>query len=131
MKGENAMLGDKTAVAVIAVKDMEVAEKFYEGQLGLTKSGEDPGGNFYKSGNSNVFVYKSDFAGTNKATAASWGVGDDIAAVVKELEAKGVKFETYDMPNATREGAVHIMGDLKAAWFKDPDGNILNLVNKM
>jgi len=126
------MLGDKTVVATIAVKDIEEAKKFYEGVLGLAKAGdEDPGGIMYKSGNSNLFVYPSQYAGSNQATSASWGVGDDIASVVEELKGKGVSFETYDMPNATHEGEIHIIGDMKAAWFKDPDGNILNIVNKM
>lgn len=129
------MLGSKDAVATIAVKDMAAAQKFYEGTLGLTKvdTGEDPGGVMYKSGNSMVFIYQSSFAGTNKATAISWGVGEDIAKVVEELKAKGVTFEHYDMPNVTLEGDVHVIAaaNLKAAWFKDLDGNILNIVNKM
>jgi catechol 2,3-dioxygenase-like lactoylglutathione lyase family enzyme len=125
------MLGDKQAVATVAVKDMEAARKFYEETLGLTKVGDDPGGVRYKSGNSMVFVYESEFAGTNKATAVSWGVGDGIEAIVEGLKAKGVVFEQYDLPGATREGDLHVMGDLKAAWFKDPSGNILNIVNKM
>lgn len=126
------MLGDKSAVASIAVKDMEAAKKFYEGTLGLTKSDrDDPGGTMYESGNSMVFVYPSQFAGTNKATVASWGVGNDMEAIMADLKSKGVSFEQYDLPGATREGDIHIIGDLKAAWFKDPDGNILNLVNKM
>ena len=126
------MLGDKPVVATIAVKDIETAKKFYENILGLTRaSGDDPGGIMYKSGDSNLFLYQSEYSGTNKATAASWGVGEEIDSITKELEAKGVRFETYDMPGATREGSIHLMGDMKAAWFKDPDGNILNLVNKM
>lgn len=125
------MLRDKTAVATIAVKDMEAAKKFYEGTLGLTKASDDPGGILYKSGNSNVFIYQSEFAGTNKATAASWGVGDDLESVIEGLKAKGVSFESYDIPGATKQGDVHVMGELKVAWFKDPDGNILNIVNKM
>ena len=127
------MLGDKTAVATIAVKDMEKAKEFYEGALGLTpQGGEEAGGVIYKSGGSNVFVYQSEYAGSNQATAASWGVGDDIEKIVEDLKSKGVAFEHYsDIPGATVQGDVHIMGDLKAAWFKDPDGNILNLVNQM
>lgn len=125
------MLGDKTAVATIAVKDLNKAKNFYEQTLGLTKSGDDPGGIFYKSGDSNVFVYQSEFAGTNKATAASWGVGGDIESVVDGLKAKGVSFERYEIPDAKHEGDIHVLGELKAAWFKDPDGNILNIVNKM
>ena len=85
------MLGDKTAVATIAVKDMAAAKKFYEGTLGLTADGgEDGGGIRYKCGDSWVFVYQSEFAGTNKATAVAWGVGNDIDKIVADLKTKGV-----------------------------------------
>lgn len=124
------MLENKTAVATLAVKKLEDAKKFYEDVLGLTKEKEEPGdgGIMYKGG---VFIYESQFAGTNKATACSWGVGEDIEDVVEGLKGKGVKFEQYDMPNVERKGDIHVMGDLKAAWFKDPDGNIHSLVNQM
>ena len=126
------MLGDKTAVATLAVKDMGAAKKFYEGTLGLTKEKEDPMGISYKSGNSKLFVYSSEFAGTNKATAVAWGVGSDLDKIAADLKTKGVTFEQYDnLPGVTRQGDVHVMGDLRAVWFKDPDGNILNLVNEM
>ena len=55
---------------------------------------------------------------------------DQGEAVVAELKSKGVSFEHYDMPGTTLEGDIHVDGDLKVAWFKDPDGNILNLVNQ-
>jgi catechol 2,3-dioxygenase-like lactoylglutathione lyase family enzyme len=126
------MLGDKTAVATVAVKDIEVAKKFYEETLGLKKDQENPGGIAYKSGNSWVFVYPSEYAGSNKATTVSWGVGNDLEKVVDDLKSKGVKFEQYDnLPGVTRDGDIHLMGGLKAVWFKDPDGNILNIVNEM
>jgi predicted enzyme related to lactoylglutathione lyase len=124
------MLGDSDVWAAIAVKDMPTAEKFYSETLGLEKGMSDPGGTIFKSGNSGIFVYPSEFAGTNKATYAGWAV-DDVDGKVEELKAKGVQFEQYDMPGMTREGDIHIMGDMRAAWFKDPDGNILNLVNQM
>jgi hypothetical protein len=96
----------------------------------LTPIQEDPGGILYKSGNSVVLVYPSEHAGTNKATAAVWAVGEDLDTVVEELRANGVTFEHYDnLPDTSRDGDVHTMGDFKAVWFKDPDGNILNLVN--
>ncbi len=126
------MLADKTASAVLAVKDMKKAKQFYGETLGLPEAGDEtPGGVMYKSGSSVIFIYPSEFAGSNKATAVGWGVGDDIERVVSELKAKGVIFEHYDMPQAKLEGDIHVMGELKSAWFKDPDGNILNLVNKM
>ena len=126
------MLGDISASAVIAVKDMEKAKEFYEGTLGLKKTDmSDPSGTMYKSGDSMVFVYPSEYAGSNQATALAWGVGDKLDEIINGLKAKGVSFEHYDMPGMKVEGDVHVMGEMRAAWFKDPDGNILNLVNQM
>src|SRR5438270_667269 len=125
------MLGGNDVCATIAVKDLATAQPFYEEVLGLEKSMESPGGVFYKSGNSGVFVYPSGTAGTNQATYASWMV-EDVEGTAEALKAKGVTFEQYDnLPGATREGDIHVMGELKSAWFKDPDGNILNIVNQM
>jgi catechol 2,3-dioxygenase-like lactoylglutathione lyase family enzyme len=125
------MLGGKDAAATIAVSDVERARDFYVGTLGLASVQEQPGGVLYKSGNSVVLVYPSEYAGTNQATAATWAVGDDFDAIVDELRSKGVSFEHYDdLPDTTREGDVHIIGDLKGVWFKDPDGNILSLINE-
>ena len=124
------MLGDNDAAATLAVTDMEKARDFYENTLGLAQVQEVPGAMMYKSGNSVVLVYPSEYAGTNQATAASWAVGDDFDAIVEDLKAKGVVFEHYDdLPDTTREGDVHIAGGFKAVWLKDPDGNILNLIN--
>lgn len=123
------MLQDKDAAATIAVSDVERAREFYEKTLGLIAVQEDPGGILYKSGQSFILVYPSEYAGTNQATAATWAVGDDFDDIVTELGAGGTTFEHYDLPDTTREGDVHVAGDMKAVWFKDPDGNILNLVN--
>ena len=124
------MLGDKDAMATIAVKDTGVARKFYEGKLGLKLvPSEESGVVGYKTGNSTIMVYESEFAGTNKATAATWVVGAQVDKIVKALKAKGVAFEHYDLPETTREGDVHVSGKVRVAWFKDPDGNILSIVN--
>jgi hypothetical protein len=74
-------------------------------------------------------VYKSQYAGSNKATAATWTVGDEVEGIVRSLKAKGVAFEHYDMPGTTLEGDVHVSGSMKVAWFKDPDGNVLCVAN--
>jgi catechol 2,3-dioxygenase-like lactoylglutathione lyase family enzyme len=128
---EIEMLGDKEAIATVAVKDIEAAGKFYEGKLGL-KPVPTPERSVrsYQIGNSRLLVYESQFAGTNKATAATWSVGKDVDGVVKDLKAKGVAFEKYDMPDTTRDGDVHVSGPMRVAWFKDPDGNIHALVNQ-
>ena len=124
------MLGDKDAVANIAVKNLETAKKFYEETLGLTQIGaEGQEVIVFRSGSSTIYVYKSQYAGTNQATALTWVVGKDIEDVVQELKAKGVTFEHYNMPDVTREDDIHVSGNMKVAWFKDPDGNILNIIN--
>ncbi len=125
------MLGDKNAIATIAVSDMQRARDFYENTLGLEVGEDLEGAIFYKSGSSVVLVYVSEYAGTNQATAASWGAGDDFDAIVDDLRSKGVTFEHYDdLPETPRDGDVHTIGDARAVWFKDPDGNILNLVDQ-
>ena len=123
------MLGDKNAVANLAVANLDVAKKFYEGTLGL-KPVHAEGGELivYESGSSTINVYRSLYAGTNQATAVTWSVGDELEPIVLGLRAKGVVFEHYDMPGMKLEGDIHVGDHMKVAWFKDPDGNILNLV---
>jgi catechol 2,3-dioxygenase-like lactoylglutathione lyase family enzyme len=124
------MLGNRDALPNVAVKDLERARKFYEGTLGLKKVSEEDGELLaFKSGNSTLLVYRSQYAGSNKATAVTWTVGPDVERVVRDLKAKGVSFEHYDMPGVKHEGDVHVDGDMKVAWFKDPDGNILNIAS--
>lgn len=125
------MLKDNDATATIAVKDIDAAKKFYETVVGLTPlPAAEPGVVPFKTGNSSILVYQSQFAGTNRATAATWMVNDDLEGVVKALKAKGVTFEHYDYPGMQRQGDLHLTGKSRAAWFKDPDGNILALVGR-
>ena len=121
------MLRDAKVMAMAAVKDIEEARKFYGEVLGLTGNEDNPGGVSYMCGGSELFVYPSQYAGTNQATTATWEVSD-IKAVVDELKSKGVdQWEHYEFPGAEHDGEVHIMGTTKAAWFRDPSGNILGL----
>jgi catechol 2,3-dioxygenase-like lactoylglutathione lyase family enzyme len=124
------MLGNIDAAANVAVKDMNVARKFYADTLGL-KQIESEGDDLviFQSGHSRLNVYRSKYAGTNKATAVTWAVGARVDDVVRDLKAKGVSFEHYDMPGLQRQGDIHSDGKFKTAWFKDPDGNILNVVS--
>jgi extradiol dioxygenase family protein len=126
------MLGSKDAAAVLAVKDIGAAKKFYGDTLGLSEVSDTEEGVTYKSGSAMILVYPSQFAGTNKATALGWIAGDDFVKIVEDLGSKGVKFEHYpDLPGVTLEGDVHKMGESSAVWFMDPSGNILNIVDKM
>jgi len=130
-----AILGTKKAMATIAVKDVEVARTFYEGTLGLQSTGPNqPGVLSFASADTMVLVYESQYAGTNKATAATWLIDSSteggIEGAVIALKDKGVTFEHYDLPQTTRQGDVHVAGKTKVAWFKDPDGNILSIVSE-
>ena len=122
------MLADNDAMVTIAVRDLKKARQFYEDVLGLKPDG-DEGGARYRSGNSRVFVYESQYAGTNQATSATWVV-PDAEEVVNALKAKGATFEHYDnLPGLTRKGDLHVAGNFKGAWLKDPDGNILHVLS--
>src|SRR5262245_46415599 len=124
------MLRDTDAAATLAVKDLGAAAKFYEETLGLSRaSAEENEVIVFESGDTRINVYRSSFAGTNKATALTWTV-DDLEDVVRTLKSRGVRFEHYDLPETRREGDVHVSGHIKVAWFKDPDGNILSVVNR-
>ena len=121
------MLGKADATPMIAVKDLERARKFYEGTLGLKEVDDFGEGFLLKSGGTNFSIYRSEFAGTNKATALTFNV-DDVAKEVGDLKDKGISFEHYDLPGLERQGDCYVAEGMKTAWFKDPDGNILSLM---
>jgi len=122
------MLKDHDSSAILAVSDLARARAFYGDTLGLelADEGSEEGVLVYRTGATRLVVYQSQYAGTNRANAAVWGVGKDIDAIVSALEAKGAAFEHY--PDIGRlEGNVHVAGDAKLVWLKDPDGNILHI----
>jgi catechol 2,3-dioxygenase-like lactoylglutathione lyase family enzyme len=121
------MLGKADAMPMIAVKDIDRARKFYEDTLGLDTR-DAMGGEVLevKSGDTVINVYRSEHAGTNKATALTFAV-DDIEAEVRDLKDKGIFFEQYDMPGLEKRGDLYVAEGMKTTWFKDPDGNILSL----
>jgi catechol 2,3-dioxygenase-like lactoylglutathione lyase family enzyme len=121
------MIGKSDATPMIAVKDLDRARTFYEETLGLREVDDFGEGFMLKSGDTKVTVYRSEFAGTNKATALTFGVAD-IESEVSDLKGKGVSFEHYDLPGLKRQGDLYVAEGMKTAWFKDPDGNILSLM---
>ena len=124
------MLGKADATPMIPVKDLDQARKFYEDKLGLKTDDEWGEGFTLKSGDTLVNVYRSEFAGTNKATALTFEV-DDAENEARELKEKGIFFEKYDLPGLEPRGDLYVgEGGFKTAWFKDPDGNILSLIEE-
>jgi hypothetical protein len=84
----------------------------------------------FKSGNSTIKVYQSQHAGSNKDAGVTCVVGENVEDVLQALNVKGITFKHYDLQDMTREGDVHIAGDMKVAWLKDTDDNILNIVSE-
>jgi predicted enzyme related to lactoylglutathione lyase len=125
------MLNDSKVTANIPAADLGRARAYYADTLGLTPADENPGGLIYSTGGTYFYLYETEYAGQAGHTIAQFHVAD-VAAEVKDLKAKGVSFEHYDLPGTTWDGDIASMGDLgHAAWFKDSEGNILCLDDMM
>lgn len=121
------MLSSATITANIPASDLSRAREFYAETLGLTPSVEMDGVMliYRTEGGSSFSVYQTDYAGQAGHTIAQWHV-DDVDEEVRNLEAKGVTFEQYELPGVTWNDNVASMGEMgKAAWFKDSEGNVL------
>ena len=121
------MLSNAPVAPALPASDMARARAFYEQALELPVVEEDPGGVTFGCGEGTaVLVYPSEFAGTNKATAAAFRV-DDLDAVMSRLRERGVVFEDYDLPGLKTVDGVATFGDSKGAFFTDSEGNIIGL----
>ncbi len=125
------MLKDAALVPYIPVSDVARARRFYEQKVGLKPKEEYAGGVIYECGEGSwVFMYPSAGAGTSKASTAFWSV-EDVAAEVRELKARGVVFEEYDMHGIKTVNSIATAGGAKTAWFKDSEGNILAISQRL
>jgi predicted enzyme related to lactoylglutathione lyase len=125
------MLKNVPIVPYIPATDVARARKFYEQKVGLTPKEEYAGGVIYECGKGSwFFLYSSGGAGSSKASQAFWAV-DDVEAEVAELKARGVVFEEYDMPGIKTVNGIATAGGAKTAWFKDSEGNILAISQRI
>jgi catechol 2,3-dioxygenase-like lactoylglutathione lyase family enzyme len=125
------MLQNAPIIPYIPVSDVPRARKFYEEKLGLKPKQKYAGGVVYECGKgSSVFMYPSAGAGTSSASAAFWSV-NDVAAEVADLKARGVIFEEYDTPGFKTVNSIATGGGAKTAWFKDSEGNILAISQRI
>jgi len=125
------MLTTTPIIPYIPVANIARARKFYEEKVGLKPKEEYAGGVIYECGKGSwVFMYPSPGAGTSKASTAFWAV-DDVAAEVAALKSRGVVFEEYDMPGIKTVNGIATGGGAKTAWFKDSEGNILALSQRL
>ena len=119
------MLKNATIVPYIPVSDLARARRFYEETVGLQPAEEFAGGVIYECGDGSwVFMYPSAGAGTSRASTAFWDV-EDVEAEVAALRSRGVVFEDYDLPGLKTVNGIATGGGAKTAWFKDSEGNIL------
>jgi catechol 2,3-dioxygenase-like lactoylglutathione lyase family enzyme len=121
------MLPSAQVTAMLPVKDLDRARRFYEQQLGLAAGSAKPDGKFvYRCGGTEIALFPRPGGTKADHTALSFKV-DDIRASIRELKARGVRFADYDLPGLKTLEHVCVLGTEKAAWFQDPEGNILCL----
>jgi catechol 2,3-dioxygenase-like lactoylglutathione lyase family enzyme len=112
---------------MLPVKDLGRARRFYEEGLRLAPLGARPDGKFvYRVGGTEIALFPKPEGTKAEHTALSFKV-DDIRAAIRDLEGRGVVFDDYDLPGFKTVEHVCVLGSEKAAWFRDPEGNILCL----
>ena len=120
------MLSDRRVHTTLPTSDPERLRSFYEGVLGLTPWAERPGAILYKVGEGTIFALsRAGGRATGGTTQMAFTV-PDIDAAVAELAGRGVVFETYETPRT--EGGIARLPVGRAAWFKDPDGNLIGIL---
>lgn len=121
------MLRDHSSAAIVPCRDIDAAKAFYTGTLGLALIADHGAVFTLKTGATRLHVYRSDFAGTNRANAVVWDAGDQVEAIAADLRGKGVTLDEYPEGFDGVTDGVHRLGGFRAIWFKDPDGNILHV----
>ena len=116
--------------AYLPASNLPRARKFYEQLIGLQPKEEYAGGVIYECGGAEVFLYPTPNTGTSKASQAYWSV-TDVEAEVTDLKSRGVKFEDYNMPGIKMTNSIATGGGAKTAWFKDTEGNILAVSQRL
>jgi len=125
------MLKIKDSMAAIPAQDIKRARQFYEQKLGLAPAEVQPdGGVRYKTGETGFLVFPSRGKASGDHTQLGLEV-DDAEAAVSELKSKGVKIEEYDYPDFKTKGGIVDMGDSKGAWFKDSEGNLISVLQRV
>lgn len=119
------MLGHSSVTTILPVVNVDRARRFYEDKLGVGPGERTAGGGLrYRTPDGSFELSPRTEPTRNPYTVMSFEV-PDVVREVSELERRGVAFEDYDLPDLKTVGHVCVLGAEKAAWFKDPEGNIL------
>lgn len=124
------MLSEARFETSLPCSDLQRAKSFYADKLGLTPAEEGPAGAFYVGRDGTRFIL---FPSSGSASGSHSQMGfmvADIAAEVRELKQRGVQFEDYDFPGFDKATGIADVGETRAAWFQDSEGNLLGLVEQ-
>src|SRR3954453_20298370 len=122
------MLGDNIVFPILLSKDLDASRHFYRDVLGLELAREDEGDRLvFRSGATQLAVTLSSIGTRDTQTPCAWRVAD-IHAAVEDLRGRGVKIEEYTAPDPVTTEGIADMGHSWAAWFIDPGGNVLAVV---
>jgi catechol 2,3-dioxygenase-like lactoylglutathione lyase family enzyme len=120
------MLSNAKAAPTLPAVDIARARKFYEGKLGLKVLRQNDNElELEAGGGTSIYLYKR--AATKADHTAFAFTVPDVEKEVKELKARGVVFEEYDLPGLKTVNSIATMDTEKAAWFKDTEGNIIGV----
>lgn len=123
------MLKNYASSAIVPCADLARAKAFYGEILGLPLIADHGNGFVFGTGETKLNIYRSDYAGANRADAVIWAVGDEIEIIAAALRAKGVILDEYPEGFDKVVEGVHVRGALSVIWFRDPDGNILHITS--
>ena len=122
------MLSDATILSALPARDLERARRFYRDMLELEPTDETWQGLIYQGREGTGFLlFPSAGEPSGSHTQVTFLV-NDLQTEVEDLKANGVVFEEYDLPDLKTVAGMATTRSLDAAWFKDSEGNLLNLV---
>ena len=122
------MLKKYPVYTTLPVTDFARARAFYKDKLGLTPT--EPEGDIFEAGKGTGFVLSSMGFKPGGHTQMSFAV-EDVVSVVKQLKSKGVVFEEYDTPGLNTVNSIAERPDFKGAWFKDSEGNMIGIGQRL
>ncbi len=122
------MLHERRVHATLPVQDLATARDFWEGRLGFHPLEEYPTAVIYAGAGGSVFAISRASARAAGGNTQMAFTVPDIEAEVAELGRTGIAFEAYDLPGLRTVGGIAELGGNRVAWFKDPDGNVIGLV---
>lgn len=124
------MLSDFPSYPTIPASDLQRAKRWYQDKLGITPVDEGPEEVRYETGGTRFVLFQSTGSASGTHTQLGWEVAD-IGSLVADLSARGVQFEEYDMPNFKTEKGIATLQGERGAWFKDSEGNLLAIAERL